>query len=212
MADTLDLLTLAEGKTAINMSSTNDDHDTKLAQAITAVSRIIDDMCGPVVVRTVTTETHDVSGTTVRLARWPVTSITTVREARAGSISTLSAVAFGATTDGYLAPTWSRDPSLLSGVLHRRRFGGVYAWGSEVEVTYVAGRYATTSVVDARFKEAAGAVLRRLWKRESGVWAQSAQAFADDDPQAGSGFFRVAKPIIEEMLWDEVQTHLVGFA
>lgn len=200
MSDTLDVLSLAEAKTAINLPAANTDHDTELAQHITAVSRVLDKSCGPVVQRTVTAEIHDARwGVWLRQA--PVASITLVRTASGGTIETLTAVGFGATTDGY-----SIDPA-ISGRLLRAYGGSESSWGSgQVEVTYVAGRYANTAAVDARFKTCAGSVLRRLWKRESGTWAQSSDFLAslEGGDTTSVGFFRVAKPIIDEMLWDEL--------
>lgn len=201
MADPLDLLSLDDGKDAINMASTNQDHDAEIARHITTISRIIDDACGPVVVRTVT-EVHEVGGQErIWLNRPPVLSITTVREYASGVVSTLDAVAFGAATDGY---------SLTEGALARRLAGVPYVWGGAVEVVYEAGRYADTESVDERFADTAAAVLRRLWKREAGTWAQASSIFEGDDAQAGTGFFRVARPIIEEMLHGEIRDPLPG--
>ena len=200
MADTLDILTLPEAKTAVNIDALNVDHDDEIAQHVTAISRIIDDECGPVVQRTITAELHDAGGARIYLRYAPVASVTTLREAAGSTITTLSSVAFGGTGDGY---------SLKDGVLSRRVGGRVASWsyGDTVEVTYVAGRYASTAAVDAKFKSAASAILRRLWKREAGAWAQSPEWFEQlgggDASPIGSGFFRVAKPIIDEMLWRE---------
>lgn len=196
MADTLDVLSLAEAKGAINMLASNNDHNSEIERQVTAVSRVIDDAVGPVVHRTVTAELHD-TGREVRLRQAPVVSVSSVRVASGGAITTLSSVAFGAATDGYRA-------DLDRGRLYRQ-WGGVdgdWDTASRIEVTYVAGRYATTAAVDALFKEAASAVLRRLWKREAGTWMQAAEFFnADDSPTAG--FFRVARPTIDELLAGE---------
>ena len=206
MADTLDILTLPEAKTALNIDALNVDHDDEIAQHVTAISRIIDDECGPVVQRTITAELHDGGGASIVLRHAPVASVTTLREAAGSTITTLTAVGFGETGDGY---------SLKDGVLSRRFGGSVSSWtsGNALEVTYVAGRYASTAAVDAKFKAAAAAILRRLWKREAGAWAQSPEWFEQlgggNDTPIGSGFFRVAKPIIDEMLPRERQR--VGF-
>lgn len=199
MADTLDILTLSEGHTAINLPVSNTDHDTELAQQITAVSRIIDAECGPVVQRTISAELHR-GGAPVFLRHTPVVSITTVREAAGSGITTHTAVTFGQTTTGY-----SLDLH-LPGVLYYNVGGYPVAWtaGNTVEVTYVAGRSANTAAVDPRFKACAASILRRLWKRESGTWAQSSDFFIGQDGQVDTvGFFRVAKPIIDDMLHDQ---------
>lgn len=197
MADPLDVLTLPEGLTAVNMPQGVSDHDNELAMQITAVSRMLDAACGPVVQRTITAEVHDASSAVWLKA--PVVSVSLVRTATGGSVSTLVPVAFGETTDGY-------HVDLASGRLSRSYGGSFGSWGSgQVEVTYVAGRAASTAAVDARFKTCASSVLRRLWKREAGTWAQSADFLADLTNESPSvGFFRVAKPIIDEMLWDEL--------
>lgn len=212
MADTLDLLTADEAKRAINKDTLTSNEDDILARHITAVSRLIDETCGPVVQRTITGEVHDGVRNLILLNHWPAKSITTVREANGSTITTLSAVTFGGTaTEGYYADPLGSDPTLLSGTLHRRsgysesNFRSGFA---TVQVTYVAGRYADTDHVDARFKDAAGAVLRRLWKREAGTWAQSSDFFVNGDTTAGTGFFRVAAPIISELLWADQQARV----
>lgn len=214
-ADPLDVISLFTAKLAINMDPNEPGHDAKLERDITAISRIIDDCCGPVVQRTITNEQHDGGRNWVQLRRRPVESITSVEEARHGSVETLTAREFGETGDGFFAPTWNRDPTLRSGYLHRVRYGCDYRWwpgSNTVQVTYVAGRFEDTESVDRRFAECASVILRRLWKRESGTWARSPEFFEDLEGDAGVGFFRVAKPHIEELLWDEMQTQLVGFA
>lgn len=210
MADILDLLDLDEAKQAISSKTTTVKNDEVLARHITAVSGIIDDECGAVVRRTVTAEEHDGGLSIVQLYWRPVTSITLVREDRGGSVETLTAESFGSSGDGYRAPKWERDPALLSGSLHRSGYGCATPW-RRVEVTYVAGRVADTASVPARFKDAAGAVLRRLWKREAGAWAQSPEAWEGLDADAGTGFFRVAKPVIDEMLKDDRMPRLKLF-
>ena len=214
-ADPLDIRSPADALVAINRTGTA---PSGLEQMVTAVSRAIDMLVGPVVVRTVTAEVHAGGCPSVWLRRRPVSSVTTVREITGpGSISTLSAVAWGAATDGYYPVASNRvgSPTLLSGELRRVQGGYDDNWGlvsgetwldRAVEVTYVAGRYATTSVVDRRFAEACAAVLRRLWKRESGAWAQSPQFFTTDDESVAptSGFFRAVKPVVMELLADEM--------
>lgn len=216
MSDPLDWISIETGHAAINMASGTMAHDIVLARHITAISRIGDDAVGPVVHRIVTAELHAGGAPTILLRRRPVSTITNVREAQnPGTIETLSAAAWGSTSDGYFAPPWKRDPTLKSGEIHRRRSGVDANWwpGSHtVEVTYIAGRYATTDSVDARFADVAGAILRRLWKRESGTWAQSSSFFEDADVSPSSPFFRAVRPVIEEMLTDDLQHNLAGFA
>lgn len=195
MADPLDLLTFEAAQEAINQSSDVTDNDDEIARQITAVSRIVDSYCGPVVIRTIEDEIHDACGP-VFLRKTPVSSVTQVRVAE-GSIVTLSAVAFGGTGAGY-----SLDPTTY--MLERRSGSTPISWGGQVEVTYEAGRFEDTESVDSRFAECAASILRRLWKREAGAWSQSSAVWEGLDQSVGTGFFRVAKPIIDEMLWDEL--------
>ncbi len=169
MADLLDVLTLMEGMAAVNMPKGNSDHDDDLAMQITAVSRMLDAACGPIVQRTITAEVHDASSV-VRLTA-PVASVSLVRAATGGSVSTLNPVSFGGTTDGYRI-------DLATGQLRRSIAGSVAPWGSgQVEVTYVAGRFANTGAVDARFKMCASLMLSDIWKQMSAAWAQTPEFF-----------------------------------
>lgn len=213
MADTLDILAEAEAVQAINRTGAA---PADLPQMVTAVSRVIDALVGPVVVRTVTAELHAGGTCAVYLHRRPVTSVTTVREAQApGTIETLAAVAWGAAGSGYFAPASIDDPTLKSGVIRRKlngRDSEFYPGSDAVEVTYVAGRYANTAAVDERFKECCAAVLRRLWKREAGAWSQTPTFLEQADASPSSGFYRAVRPIVEELLADEVQLASLGFA
>jgi hypothetical protein len=200
VADALDLLTPDEAKRAINKALVADDQNDVLARHVTAVSRLVDDHCGPVVQREITAEVHYDVGCSVFLRQWPVAEITLVREANGGTPVTLTAIAFGESGDGYYAPS-ALEPDLLAGVLYRWSSGIECPWRGAVEVTYTAGRYEDTESVDARFKDAAGAILRRLWKREAGAWSKGPEFWENLDDQVGVGFFRVAQPIIDEMLW-----------
>jgi hypothetical protein len=199
MADTLDVLTLAEGHTAINLPSANTDHDTELAQQITAVSAILDAEVGCVVQRAVTDEIHDGGGGSLVTNLWPVSTFTTVTDDLAGTPTAITA---------YRKEPYDRAPALFSGRLELNS-GALFTAGRwNVKVTYTAGRYANTAAVAPRFKTCAASILRRLWKRESGTWAQSPEFFENFDTQAAnSGFYRVAKPIIDELLAYELDRY-----
>ena len=180
--DVLDVLTLDEARQAINVTASTD-HDADLAVMVTAVSRVLDAECGCVVERAVSGEVHDGSSGAVVTGLWPVSQFTTVTP-----------------TTVYDAEPFDRGAGLFSG-----RIEGAFPttrWG--VTVDYIAGRYPDTATVDARWKTVAASILRRLWKREAGTWAQSADFLETFDNQAQqSGFYRVAKPIIDELLADE---------
>jgi hypothetical protein len=199
MADTLDVLTLAEGHTAINLPSANTDHDTELAQQITAVSAILDAEVGCVVQRAVTDEIHDGGGGSLVTNLWPVSTFTTVTDDLAGTPTAITA---------YRKEPFDRAPALFSGRIELNNSALFTAGRWNVKVTYTAGRYANTAAVAPRFKTCAASVLRRLWKRESGTWAQSPEFFENFDTQAvNSGFYRVAKPIIDELLAYELDRY-----
>lgn len=192
-----DLLTLDEAKLAIAISDNNTAYLDTIETMVSAVSAMIDSFCGPVVERQIVGELHRTRTRTVWLKCRPVASITQVRSASGGVVETVPPLAFGDSGDGYRV-------DLEDGRLDRTEG----CWGDEVEVTYTAGRFATTDDVAPKFKECAAAILRRLWKREAPTWAQSSNYFESLDVHIQSaspqfGFFRIAQPIIDEMLWDE---------
>ena len=164
---TLDVLTAAEGAKAVGGTVPASD-TALLAQFVTGVSLDLDRVAGPVVRRTITDELVDGYGTdTIFLAHWPVFSITEVTENVGGTLTVLTAEAFGATTGGYRTFPYDADPTLLSGVMQRRSGGSPYRWpnaAGSVKVTYVAGRFADTASVDARFKNIASLWLQYLWR------------------------------------------------
>ena len=201
MADPLDVLTLAEGHTAINLPTSNTDHDLELAQQITAVSAIMDSEVGCIVQRAVADEIHDGGSWAIVTRLWPVASFTSITEDLHGTPTVLTA---------YRAQPFDRMAGLFSGRVERS--AAVFPTATDerwnIQVDYVAGRYANTAAVAARYKTTAASILRRLWKRESGTWAQSADFFETLDTQAtSSGFYRVAKPIIDELLADELERY-----
>ena len=176
MADTLDLLTLAEAKSRLRIAGSDTSRDEELAAYITAVSKMLDEWVGPTVQRTVTDETHD--GLTgygcrrqrITLQRRPVVSVTTVLEYSGTSATTLSLKSTSSHPDnGYRLEPYAADPGLYSGVVVRTSGSHDWWWEPErnnVKVTYAAGRVASTTAVDARFKQAAGLVLKNLWREE----------------------------------------------
>lgn len=170
MADTLDVLTLAEGKAAVKVGSGDSSHDTDLAALITAVSRRLDQCAGPVVVRTITDELHDGNVDSIWLRSYPVTSITTVTEYDGTTATVLTQETVGTQpASGYLPDRYDPAPSLYNGRLIRRAGGAdwCFPYGRlNVKVTYVAGRYSATATVDSRFKIAAEIMLQNLWRAD----------------------------------------------
>ena len=166
MADTLDIVTLAEGRAAVNLHASDTSQDTEVAAYITAVSRRIDALAGPVVVRTITAETHDGGTDRIELAYYPVSSITTLTEyvATTGTVLTAEVVGSATAATNYVVDT-------RQGIITRR--SGGYDWTfpvgrDRVVVTYVAGRAANTTAVDPLFKTAANVMLAHNWRREAG--------------------------------------------
>lgn len=168
MADTYDLLSLIEGREAIGLSDTDTNQDARLPSFITAVSRRLDGLCGPIVQRTVTAELCDGGGWTIDLANSPIVSVTSVTEYAGTASTVLTRETVGTTpSNAYLLKPWRNG--LFKGRLYRRS-GGTFArfpiGDQNVSVTYVAGRYADTASVDAKFKEAASFVLSNIFRKE----------------------------------------------
>lgn len=204
MSDPLDVLSLPEAREAINSAQCN---EARLAQYVTAISRRLDELVGPIVERSVT-ELHDGGWCALRPRQTPVSSITSLTEANGTTTTVLSAETFAtAPTDAYLleqSGSYGHDARIV------RRSGGsdtVFPSGRRnVELVYVAGRATNTGSVDMRFKSTAGAVLRRLWKREEGVWAQTASFFDNvEGVGVGVGFFKAVDPVVMELLHDELK-------
>lgn len=163
-ADTLDLITLAEAKAAVNMASVST-WDSELATYVTAVSRRFDDLCGPIVQRTITAELHNGGTEALRLRYWPVVSVTSVTEYAYTTGTALAAE----TNTTKTAADYLLDAE--SGLLYRRSSGSstVFATGGRnVAVTYVAGRYSNTATVGRQFKQAAIITLANIWRKEQG--------------------------------------------
>lgn len=190
MSDPLDLITLAEAHSAINLSAANTTQDDELAQYVTAVSRRIDDLCGPVVIRSVT-ETYGGGVGSIVLRAVPVAAVTSVTEYSAGAPTTLTAeslTAQGSTNYAFDTRT---------GVISRRSGWADSTFAAQnVVVVFDAGRYVSTAAVDAKFKQAAAIMLAHLWRREQGAGTVTfAEAQFDDTTLTPS--FAVPKAVLE---------------
>lgn len=214
MPDTLDILTLVEAYDAINdpasASAGSGANDDRLARLITAVSRRIDKLCGPVVVRDVT-EYHDGwqsdldnLRTSVFLRETPVYSVTTVTEYNFGTPLVLDAeTASNLPGNAYLLDSRGHLAELF------RRAAGTDMWfpygRRNIVVAFKAGRYLTTADVDMLFKSTAGIILRRLWSRDAGRWASGGDPFNDDARERDIGFFKAVDPLVKEFLGSELR-------
>lgn len=205
MSDTLDVVTLAEAKALLNIGASDTTKDTALALKITAVSRRLDRLCGPIVQRTVTDEVHPGGCPSIRVRRWPVASFTTVTEYDATVSQTLTLEDFDTQpTDGYLPERWESTPTAVFNGVIWRRASGCGSWfpcGPEaVKVTYVAGRAANTAAVDAVFKEAAGIALKNVWRTmESAV-----QSLGEFDVPAQNFPVSMVTKAVRDAIQDEI--------
>lgn len=167
MGANLDVLTLPEARTAVGLATTDTNSDERLVTYVTAISRRLDLLCGPIVQRTVTGEAHDGGSWWIDLQWSPITSVTTVTEYAATAATVLTRETVGTTpSNAYLIKPWRE---FYKGRIYRRS-GGIasrFALGDQnVLVTYVAGRYTDTASVDAKFKQAAAFVLSNIFRKE----------------------------------------------
>lgn len=166
--EALDLLTYGEGAEALKIGSADTENAARVQSAITAVSRRLDDLCGPIVRRTVTAETHWTAGADhINLRLRPVAAVTTVTEySSSGTATTLTAeTSASKPADGYLAIPRNGLGATLSGRIERRSGGTGACFDQSVAVTYTAGRYTDTATVDPVFKEAAVVCLINWWQQ-----------------------------------------------
>lgn len=167
MAST-DVLSLAEGKSALKITTTDETRDTILASYITTVSSILDGMSGPVVRRAVTNKVIDRIGygsTGLFLDPWPIYSVSEVIEYDStGAPTTLTAEDHDTKpAAGYWLEPYAPGSAPYSGRIWRSASGGATSFGRAVKWTGVAGRYENTGTVDPLFKTCARELLRALW-------------------------------------------------
>lgn len=199
-----DLLSLVEARSAVNLPAGNTNHDIDLGLYVSGVSGRVDALCGPVVTRAVAGELHNGGRQRVMLLEHYVTSVTSVTEYVVTAPVTLTEEtnlvkpSMGFLVERVGPYTW----------LRRRTAGSTTCFSAgyqNVDVSYVSGRFVDTASVDARFKLAAAAVLRRIWKREQSSWAQTPDFFPDtENPRPSLTFFKAVDPMITELLADQL--------
>lgn len=193
MADDLDVLTFEEAKAAVHLSPSRAGEEyvvNGLEQAVTAISRLLDDLCGPIVIREVT-ETVTPIADTILLTHWPVDAITSVTEYVSGTGTVLTAET--TTTEGdYLL-----DERI--GKLTRQSSWSTVKWLGRTTVVYDAGRYESTGTVDEKFKRAATEILQGNWSKYAAVWSRGG------DPVADPLFFDEVTQVVNRLLWAERQ-------
>lgn len=190
MADLLDVLTLPEAKQAIGQSIGRTVDDVLLSSYITLVSRRLDQLCGPIVKRPVV-DTFDGGMTYVLLRKRPVAAITSVAEG-------------GATLD---PASYMLRPS---GLLQRVSGTALSIWGlswigygiGSVVVSYTAGRYDTTALVQEPFRRVAAMLVAHVWRGQHGLASDNFGA-PGEEYSGLPGFF--IPNIIRGMLGDEIQ-------
>lgn len=196
MADTLDIISLNEAKAAVNIDTSNTTYDNELAAYITGVSRRIDTLCGYVVKRTISNETHYCGAAPfIDVRHPPISSVTSCTEYDQDGTSTslTGETVSSKPTDAYLIDITAEAPFRI----YRRSQGGPYTFpaGGSVVVTYVAGRYATTAAVDEVFKRGAAIMFSHLWRREQGVGSSTFGPV--DDVGLGIPAFAVPRAVVE---------------
>jgi len=197
MAST-DILTLAEAKEGLVQDSLSSSNDTTLANYITAISKRLDEVCGPIVNRTVTAEKYNGGDHLIFLKTYPVYSVSAVREYS----GTTSTVLTAQTNSSHANNQYLLDTQ--KGVMERMDNGscGYFAYGKKnIEIDYVAGRYATTQAVIPLFKIAAQSFLAHAWKMNQGMGSST---YGDYD--GGPAIVTFALPNrVKDLLGTEIQ-------
>lgn len=211
-----DVTTYERARLALNIGTADSSRREMLEAAITAVSQRLDELCGPIVQRTIGPEIIDTDGDDVciHLSTGPVASITSVTLYEDGVPTVLTAETLTA-AGGYLAELQRRirpdgTTQLLSGVLRKRGTFADETWDrGRVAVVYVAGRYANTSaVLDSRFEQAALLTLRSLWR----AYGQQVEALGGEYAVPFQSFPTVTIPPAALELVHADRIHLVGIA
>lgn len=193
-----DLLTPGEGKDAINVSGSGTANDAALRIWISAVSQRIDALCGAVVARTVTDVIDGRYVADLRVFTPPILTVTSVTEYVAG-VGTVLTAETNTVAGGYLI-----EPQSRARLMRRTAFWDTY-WQGRVEVVYSAGRFASTSDVDAKFKAAAQTALGGVWPTVAGAWANPQNPLAQaGTPVLGGGPLDLIDSTVRALLADEI--------
>ena len=163
MAGPTALLTLADAKTQLEISSTTTTFDTELQGYIDSATEVVEDYVGPVIQRDVV-EYHDGGRWELQLRTRPVVSVTSIVETWGPNNYTLSQV-----SDLNVGVGSAYDFTLDSGTgtILRRAYGVTARFPigqKNVKVTYVAGRAAVPAAVDGAMK----IIVQHLWKTRLG--------------------------------------------
>lgn len=157
------MITLEEAKTHLNITGTADDDE--LRGFIEAATPVVEDVVGPVVVRSYT-EVDSQGGPFLTLANCPVVSLTS-----------LAAVL----TSGTSYDVDGLDLDGQNGIV-RRLDGGRFC--GPLRITYKAGR----AVVPANITQAAKEIVRHMWETQRGHSGARPGFGEEDFAVTGSGF------------------------
>jgi hypothetical protein len=163
MADTLDVLTLAEGRATVGQDrdTADTDLDTELADYITSTSRWIDSVCGPMVVREIVGLATQTSALTLDLVAGATEE--DIEDLRVGQY-----VDVGETGDTKSVAARRRIVAIDRDDLTVTIDGAAIDATSGTHSLWQ-GRYATTAAVDAVVKIGARMHLRWQWAIERGA-------------------------------------------
>lgn len=194
MADLLDVITLQAAKDELRVTGSSNDLDLEVY--ITAISRGLDDLCGPIVQREVVETVTPPRRGGIVLTQWPVASVTEVVEWSGGVDTALTA-------ENPASPS-SYDYFLDGSVLYRRSGAWDASWApgrGTVTVTYQAGRFPDTESVDGKFQLAARILVRHFWRYQQ---TTGSQVFARPPEDAMASFPSFFMPYaVEQLLADE---------
>lgn len=153
-----DVLSQDEADEALKIGTLDTTKDGLITSAISAVSARLDELCGPIVQRTITSEKY-ITGCRgyLDLGSWPVTSVASMIEYDSGgSARSLTAETHDTKPDnGYRLHPYRGMGGGYTGYVERRSGAGCGRFADQVIVTYTAGRYQNTAAVDPAFKMAA---------------------------------------------------------
>lgn len=183
LTSTYDLLTLDEAKAALNIPLADTTFDTELASYITAVSQRLDDLCGPIVKRSVSDEIHDGNVAWILPDFSPVASVGSVTEYSNGTGTVLTAESLSVAGD------YTLEGAGTHGAILQRRASfsdRAFSYGPVV-VNYVAGRFNSTAAVSPKFKQAAAKMLSHMWRGDQGAGSATFGA-PTETPLLGYGF------------------------
>ena len=166
------IIGLDDAKRHLNMDLTTTTHDEELRGFLEAATPVVEDVVGPVVVRTYR-EVHS-SGALLVLGQAPVVSLTTLTPVLTGGSSyTVAAL----------------DVDAETGIV-RRLDGGSFT--GPVRVTYKAGR----AIVPANIVQATAEIVRPMWETQRGH-SGARPGFGEEDLLPTSSGFTVPRRAME---------------